>query len=187
MEIDLPKSGCTFTTFAEVRAVIKRYAIRTHTVIILGRTSKNPNGSSYKQAFFVCKKQGKYSGPNKKYTTSEQFSTVMRKLDQDNLGLIEKLHNDGLRTRDIFFVLNSISSKHTHKSDVYNAVSNIATKAIHNDEHDQDRAFIQAVFWAYYSAFLDFSVAMDVLVIDVTYKTNCFLIPLIIICSIDQF
>ncbi|CAG8460209.1 16290_t:CDS:2 [Gigaspora margarita] len=221
--------------FAEVRAVIERYAARTHTVIILGKTLM----------------QGKYGGPNEKHTTKRtgcpfvvgvnyhkktqkfvitktclehnhdifpdatRFSTVMRKLDQDNLGLIEKLHNDGLRTRDIFSVLNSISSKYTHKPDVYNAVSrqqqrklqgldeieilfktlrndeniigNVATKAIHNDERDQDGAFIQAVFWAYSSAFLDFSVAMDVLVIDATYKTNRFSMPLIVICSIDQF
>ncbi|CAG8817725.1 40979_t:CDS:2, partial [Gigaspora margarita] len=190
MKIDLSESGCTFTTFAEV---LERYAARIHTFIILGRTSKNPDGSSYKQAFFVCEKQGKY----------------------DNLGLIEKLHNDSFRTRDIFSVLNSISSKYTHKPNVYNTMSrqrqrklqgldeieilfktlrndeniidNVATKAIHNDECDQDGAFIQAVFWAYRSAFLDFSIAIDVLVIDATYKTNRFSMPLIVICSIDQF
>ncbi|CAG8695923.1 11449_t:CDS:2, partial [Ambispora gerdemannii] len=111
--------------------------------------------------------------------------------------------------------LNSVSSKYIHKPDVYNAVSrqhqrklqdlneieilfktlqndenivgNVVTKATHNDERDQDGAFIQTIFWAYHSAISEFSIAKDVLLIDVTYKTNRFLMPLTAICSIDHF
>ncbi|CAG8820717.1 26139_t:CDS:1, partial [Gigaspora rosea] len=36
-----------------------------------------------------------------------KFSTVAYKFDKDNLGLIKKLHDDELRTKDIFSVLNS--------------------------------------------------------------------------------
>ncbi|CAG8778695.1 17977_t:CDS:2, partial [Cetraspora pellucida] len=96
-----------------------------------------------------------------------KFSTVIRKLDNNDLGLVEKLYDNGLRTKDIFSVLNSVSSKYIHKPDVYNAVShqhklllktlhdnesiieNIVLKTAYNSERDQDGEFIQAVFWAY--------------------------------------
>ncbi|CAG8633502.1 6033_t:CDS:1 [Cetraspora pellucida] len=52
-----------------------------------------------------------------------KFSSVIRKLDQNNLRLIEKLHNDGLRIKNIFSVLNSVSTKYIHKPDIYNAIS----------------------------------------------------------------
>ncbi|CAG8668725.1 50_t:CDS:2, partial [Ambispora gerdemannii] len=194
METDILKTGRVFPTFAEVRVVIKRYATKTNAVLILGKTSKNPDGSDYRQTFFVCEKQGKYGKKNEKHTTKRtgcsfsvgvnyhkkvqefiitksclehnhdlcldamKFSTVMCKFDQNDLGLIEKLYNDDLQTKDIFSVLNSVSSKYIHKPDVYNAVScqhNIVTKAAHNDERDQDGAFIQAIFWAYHSAISD--------------------------------
>ncbi|CAG8626828.1 13418_t:CDS:2 [Ambispora gerdemannii] len=105
-------------------------------------------------------------------------------------GLIEKLHNNDLQTKDIFLVLNSVSSKYIYKPDVYNAVScqrNIATKAAHNDERDQEGVFIQAIFWTYHSAISELLIAKDVLLIDATYKTNRFSMPLITIYSIDHF
>ncbi|CAG8764896.1 7478_t:CDS:2 [Racocetra persica] len=52
-----------------------------------------------------------------------KFSSVIKKLDQNNLKLIEKLHNDRLRTKNIFLVLNSVSTKYIHKPDVYNTIS----------------------------------------------------------------
>ena len=52
-----------------------------------------------------------------------KFNTIICKFDQDNLSLIENLHDNRLRTKDIFLVLNLISLKYTHKSDVYNTIS----------------------------------------------------------------
>ncbi|CAG8521186.1 1815_t:CDS:1 [Racocetra fulgida] len=114
----------------------------------------------------------------------------MRKLDKDDLGLVEKLYDNSLRTKDIFSVLNSVSSKYIHKPDVYNAVSrqrqhklqglneiellfktlhdnenivgNIALKPAFNDERDQDGAFIQSIFWAYRDLIDEFLVGKDV-------------------------
>ncbi|CAG8563728.1 7053_t:CDS:2, partial [Scutellospora calospora] len=134
-----------------------------------------------------------------------KFSTVVRKLDKDDLGLVEKLYDNRLRTKDIFSVLNSVSSRYIHKPDAYNAVSrqrkrklqglseiellfktlrddksivgNIALKDAYNNERDQNGEFIQAIFWAYHNSILEFSVGKDVLIIDATYKTN----------SIDRF
>ncbi|CAG8715935.1 7915_t:CDS:2 [Gigaspora rosea] len=244
------ESGCTFATFAEACATIEGYAGRTNSVIILGKTKKNPD-NSYKQVLFVCEKQGKYAGTNDAYTTkcigcpfaisvyyrkrdkefaiiksclehnhdpcsdATKFSSVMRKLDQNDLGLIEKLHNDGLRTKDIFSVLNSVSTKYIHKPDVYDAISrqrqlklqglseiemllknlhedeniigDIALKNAFNDERNQDGKFMQAIFWAYRNAFSEFAVGKDVLIIDATYKTNRFSMPLVAICSVDRF
>ncbi|CAG8727417.1 11075_t:CDS:1, partial [Racocetra persica] len=68
-----------------------------------------------------------------------------------------------------------------------NIVGTVVTKIAYNDERDQDGAFIQAIFWAYYSTISMFSVAKDVLLIDATYKINQFSMPLIVICAIDQF
>ncbi|CAG8823753.1 12596_t:CDS:1, partial [Racocetra persica] len=81
-----------------------------------------------------------------------------------------KLHDTGLRTKDIYVVLTSISSKYVHKHNIYNAVSrqhqqklqrlheieillrilqndeniiaSIATKYTYDDVRDQDRSFI---------------------------------------------
>ncbi|CAG8801461.1 34859_t:CDS:1, partial [Gigaspora margarita] len=158
MDASTVESGCDFTTFAEACATIEKYAMQTNSVIILGKTTKNSN-NSYRQALFVCKKQGKYSGRNDEYTTKRtecpfaiginfrkrtkkyfitksclehnhdvclsatKFSTVSRKLDNDDLGWIEKLYDNGLRTKDRFSVLNSLSLKYIYKPDVYNAVS----------------------------------------------------------------
>ncbi|CAG8807218.1 6367_t:CDS:1, partial [Cetraspora pellucida] len=251
MNIDIIRTGSIFTTFPEARAAIETYAAKTNTVLILGRTTKNSDGSGYRQVYFVCERQGKYGGKEEKHTTKRtgcpfmiginyrkrsknfvitkcclehchdicpeatKFSPAIRKFDQDDLGLIEKLCDNGLRTRDIFSVLNSVSSKYVHKPDVYNAISrqrqkklqglneievllktlqhdenvlgSIATKAIHNDERDQDGEFIQAVFWVYRHAVFEFAVAKDVLIVNAMYKTNRFSMPLIVICSIDQF
>ncbi|RIB14112.1 hypothetical protein C2G38_2196080 [Gigaspora rosea] len=158
MDASTVKSGCDFTTFAKACATIESYTMQTNSVIILEKTTKNSD-NSYRQALFVCKKQGKYRERNDEYTTKRtgcpfaiginyrkrakkyvitklclehnhnvclsatKFSTVSRKLDNDDLGLIEKLYNNELRTKDIFSVLNSVSSKYIHKPDVYNTVS----------------------------------------------------------------
>ncbi|CAG8436983.1 10490_t:CDS:2, partial [Ambispora gerdemannii] len=190
---DIPEIGRIFLTFAEVHVVIERYAAKTNAVLILGKTSKNPNSSDYseKNEKHTIKRTGcPFSvGVNYRKRAQEfiitklylehnhdfcldvtKFNTVMRKFDQNNLDLIEKFHNDNLRTKNIFSVLNSVSSKYIYKSDVYNAVShqhqcklqdlneieilfktlqndeniigNVVTKAAHNDERDQDGAFI---------------------------------------------
>ncbi|CAG8490251.1 7425_t:CDS:2 [Cetraspora pellucida] len=124
----------------------------------------------------------------------------MCKLDQNELGMVEELHNNGLRTKDIYNVLASVSSKYVHKYDIYNAVSHqyqqklqelneiemllktlqnnknimtsMATKPAYNDEHDQDGSFIQAIFWAHQNAFSEFAIAKNILIIDMIYKTN---------------
>ncbi|CAG8595566.1 13703_t:CDS:2, partial [Racocetra persica] len=178
------KKGDVFSTFAEVQSVVENYAIQNNTVIILGKTTRNTDGSGYRQVSFVCKKQGQYN----------------KKKDE---------------TKDIFSILSSISSKYIHKHDIYNAVSrqrlqklqglneiemllktlhndenimaNIAIKPLYNDERDQDGAFIQAIFWIYCSTAAKFALSKDVLIIDATYKTNRFSMPLIVICSIDRF
>ncbi|CAG8767940.1 20049_t:CDS:2, partial [Racocetra fulgida] len=111
-----------FSTFAKVCSTVESYAMQTNTVIILGKTTKNVNGS-YQQVSFVCEKQGEYNGT-------------------------KELHDNGLRTRDIFSVLSSISSKYIHKHNVYNAISQqrlqklqglseikMLLKTLHNDEN----------------------------------------------------
>ncbi|CAG8830305.1 2171_t:CDS:2, partial [Gigaspora margarita] len=186
-------------TFDEAHAAIEKYAAKTGTNLILRNTTKNSDGSGYRQAYFVCKKQENYGGKREQYITkctgcpfvieATKFSTIACKFDQNDLGLIEKLNYDRHRTKDIFLVLNSISSKYIHKLDIYNAVSkqrqrklqglseieillktiqnneniigNIATKAAHNNERDQDGKFLQAIFWAYKTAILEFALAKD--------------------------
>ncbi|CAG8812154.1 4796_t:CDS:1, partial [Racocetra persica] len=51
------------------RAAIKGYAAETSTNLILGKTTKYPDGSGYRQAYFFCEKQGNYGGKKQQYTT----------------------------------------------------------------------------------------------------------------------
>ncbi|CAG8805457.1 39308_t:CDS:2, partial [Gigaspora margarita] len=220
IDIGTLEIGFLFDTFAEAHAAIKNYAAKTNTMLILGKTSKNPDSSGYRQAYFVCEKQKKYSEKEENYTTKRtgycfcigvnyrkrtnkfvitksilehnheicleatKFSTAIRKFNQNDLGLIEKLSDDGLRAKDIFSVLSSVNLSEievllkTLKND-NNIIGDIALKPEHNDEHDQDGEFIQAVFWAYRNAIHEFAIAKDVLIIDATYKTNRFSMPLL--------
>ncbi|CAG8675354.1 27960_t:CDS:2 [Racocetra persica] len=194
------ESGHIFDTFSKACATIKQYATQTNTIVILERMKNIQQNLEHNHE--PC-------------LDTVKFSTVAHKFDKDVLGLIEKLHDDGLRTKDIFSVLNSVSCKYIHKPDVYNAVSchcqyklhglneiemlfktlyddeNIlgytALKAAYNTERDQDSKFIQGIFWVYRNVFSEFMIAKDVLIIDATYKTNRFSMPLIVICSIDRF
>ncbi|CAG8804678.1 35353_t:CDS:1, partial [Racocetra persica] len=129
IDTSIVESGCPFTTFAEAHATIEKYAMQTNSVIILGKTTKNSD-NSYRQALFVCEKQGKYGGKNEEFITKRtgcpfaiglnyhkhtneyvitksclehnydiclsatKFSTVIRKLDDDDLGLVEKLYDN---------------------------------------------------------------------------------------------
>ncbi|CAG8806225.1 27679_t:CDS:2, partial [Gigaspora margarita] len=198
MDIGILEIGSLFDTFAKACAAIKNYATKTNTVLILDTISKNPDEHNYE----IC-------------LEATKFSTTIRKFDQNDFELIEKLSDDGLQTKDIFLVLNSVSSKYVYKPDIYNAMScqcqcklqglskievllktlkndnniigDIAIKPVYNDEHDQNGEFIQAIFWAYHNAIHEVAIAKDVLIIDTTYKTNRFSIPLVVICSIDHF
>ncbi|CAG8843408.1 734_t:CDS:2, partial [Gigaspora margarita] len=78
MEVDVLK-GCTFNTFDKVRAAIEGYIAKTNTNLILGKTTKYPDGSGYRQAYFFCEKQEKY------------INTVAHKFDQSDLDFTEKL------------------------------------------------------------------------------------------------
>ncbi|CAG8845377.1 23830_t:CDS:1, partial [Gigaspora margarita] len=51
-----------FAIFAKAQSAIKNYVIQNNTVIIIGKTTRNTNGSGYRQVSFVCKKQGQYNG-----------------------------------------------------------------------------------------------------------------------------
>ncbi|CAG8480474.1 28011_t:CDS:2 [Racocetra persica] len=250
--ITVPKAEFDFSTFEKARAFIENYAAQTNIVVILVKTTKNKDGSSYRQAFFACKKQGQYNGKKEDaYTTkwtgclfvvglnyckrikkfvitklcsehnheinpdSRKFSSNIRKFSLNELGMIGELHDNRLRIKDIYVVLASISSKYVHKHDIYNAISrqcqqklqglneielllktlqndenimsSIATQPVYNNERDQDGSFIQAIFWAYRSAVFEFAIAKDVLIIDTTYKTNRFSMPMIVVCSINRF
>ncbi|CAG8837895.1 39115_t:CDS:2 [Gigaspora margarita] len=103
MEVDVLK-GCTFNTFDKVRATIEGYAAKTSTNLILGKTTKYPDGSGYRQAYFFCEKQGKYSGKKQQYTTkrtgcpfvvgvnyNKSINTVAHKFDPSDLDFTEKL------------------------------------------------------------------------------------------------
>ncbi|CAG8803621.1 17159_t:CDS:2, partial [Cetraspora pellucida] len=220
----IPKKESTFFTFGEACAFLENYTAQTNIVLILGKTTIDPDSNSYRQATFACEKQGKYNGKKDTYSTkrtgcqfsislnyrkrnnefaitqvclkhnhiicpdARKFSINMRKLDQNELGMIENLHDSGLRTKDIYALLASIGSKYVLKHDVYNAVSRqrqqklqglseieMLLKTIQNDKNiiaNQDGAFIQAIFWAYRSAVAEFAEAKDVLIIDAMYKTN---------------
>ncbi|CAG8839099.1 33325_t:CDS:2, partial [Racocetra persica] len=104
IETDIPEAGRVFTTFSEIYVLVEQYAAKTNTILILGKTSKNPDGSGYRQVFFVCERQGKYGvNYHKKaqeyvitksclehnhdlHSNATKFSTIMRKLDQNDLG-----------------------------------------------------------------------------------------------------
>ncbi|CAG8634634.1 9419_t:CDS:2, partial [Dentiscutata heterogama] len=133
----------TFATFAKACATIEQYVAQTKAVIIISKMTKNSDNSDYRQALFACEKQGKYCRTNDVYKTN----TVVRKFDKDDLGLIERLHDNRLRTKDIFSILAS----------------------------------------AYRSAFSEFTIARNVLIVDATYKMNRISMPLVVICSIDRF
>ncbi|CAG8821019.1 18128_t:CDS:1, partial [Racocetra fulgida] len=51
-----------FSTFDEAHAFIENYAAQAQIVIILKKSTKNPDGSGYRKAYFVCEKQGNYNG-----------------------------------------------------------------------------------------------------------------------------
>ncbi|CAG8835445.1 34983_t:CDS:1, partial [Racocetra persica] len=213
------------------------YAAQTNIIVILAKTTKNKDGSGYRQAFFACEKQRQYNSKKEDaYTTkwtsclfvvglnyrkrikkfvitklclehnheinpdSRKFSSNIRKFSPNILDMIGELHDNGLRIKDIYTVLASISSKYIHKHDIYNTISrqrqqklqglneielllktlqndenimsSIAIQSAYNDEHDQDGLFMRAIFWAYRSAAFEFAIAKDVLIIDATYKTN---------------
>ncbi|CAG8767920.1 6429_t:CDS:2, partial [Racocetra persica] len=148
----------TFSTFGEARAFVENYVAQTNIVTILRKTTRNSEGNSYRQAFFICEKQGAIIEKIMHMLLSEQYNHViypdarkfsinMRKIDQNELSMIEDLYNKGLRTKDIYTVLASVSSK-TLENDK-NIIASIATKSAYNNEHDQDGSFIQAIFWAY--------------------------------------
>ncbi|CAG8782313.1 37983_t:CDS:2 [Gigaspora margarita] len=94
-----------------------------------------------------------------------KFSPVICKFDQDDLGLIERLYDNGLRTKDIFSVLNlslnEIEVLFKTLQDDENILYSIATKTAHIDECDQDSKFIQAIFWPYRHTISQFAVAKD--------------------------
>ncbi|CAG8782216.1 5021_t:CDS:1, partial [Gigaspora rosea] len=52
-----------------------------------------------------------------------KFSTAICKFDQNDLGLIVKLSDNRLQTKNIFLVLGLVSSKYVYKPDVYNTMS----------------------------------------------------------------
>ncbi|CAG8834579.1 15201_t:CDS:2, partial [Gigaspora margarita] len=179
------ESEHTFAIFAEAHATIKDYVAQTNLVIILEKQKKiltivisNVYYCKYNKEFAITKSCLEHNHDSCSDTT--KFSSIMRKLDQNDLGLIEKLHNNGLRTKNIFLVLNSVSTKYIYKPDIYNAISDIALKNTFNDERDQDDEFMQAIFWAYRNAVSEFAVGKNVLIFDATYKTNRFSIPLVL-------
>ncbi|CAG8848137.1 6706_t:CDS:2, partial [Gigaspora margarita] len=169
-----------FDTFVEAHTAIENYATKTNTLLILDKTFKNPDEENYttkRTGYCFCIGVNYRKCTNKFVITkfilehnhkiclkATKFSTAIRKFDQNDLGLIEKLSDNGLRAKDIFLVLSLVSSKYVHKPDVYNAVNclseieillktlkndnniidDIALKPEHNDEHDQDSEFIQA-------------------------------------------
>ncbi|CAG8537867.1 5200_t:CDS:2 [Racocetra persica] len=166
----IPKKGNTFSTFGEAHAFVKNYAAQTNIVTILGKTTRNSEGNGYRQAFFICEKQGAIMEKTMHMLLSEQHNHV--------------IYPDAKK-----FSINmpSVSSKYVHKRDVYNAVgrqrqqklqelneiemllrtlendeniiASIATKPAYNDEHNQDGSFIQAIFWAHQNVFSEFAVA----------------------------
>ncbi|CAG8828673.1 29232_t:CDS:2, partial [Racocetra persica] len=186
--IAIPKKGSVFSTFEKARAFIENYAAHTNTVIFLAKTTKNKDGSGYRQEQYNGKKEKyitkqigcsfvariNYSKHEKKFAITKlclehnhevnpdarKFSSNMRKFDLNELGMIRELHNNGLRIKDIYAILTSISSKYTLQNDE-NIMLGIATKPAYNDECDQDGSFIQAIFWAYRSAVFEFAIAKD--------------------------
>ncbi|CAG8771284.1 2966_t:CDS:2, partial [Racocetra persica] len=78
------------------------------------------------------------------YPDTRKFSSNMHKLDQNKLGMIEVLHDNGLRTKDIYIILASILLRTLQNNE--NITASIATKTAYNDKCDQDSLFIQAIF-----------------------------------------
>ncbi|CAG8701379.1 1170_t:CDS:2, partial [Racocetra persica] len=113
--------------------------------------------------------------------------TVACKFDKGDLGLIKKLYDDRLRTKDIFSVLNSIKMLFKTLYDDKNILGYTVLKAAYNTKRDQNGEFVQEIFWAYHNTFFEFMIAKDVLIIDAIYKINRFSMPLIVICSINKF
>ncbi|CAG8645356.1 4083_t:CDS:2, partial [Dentiscutata heterogama] len=95
MEVNVQK-GYTFNMFDKVRIAIERYATETSTNLILGKMTKYPNGSSYRQAYFFCEKQERYSGKKQQYVLVVLLFIVVCKFDQNDLGFTKKLHNNKL-------------------------------------------------------------------------------------------
>ncbi|CAG8645833.1 3252_t:CDS:2, partial [Gigaspora margarita] len=69
IDIGILEIGFYFDTFANACAAIENYATKTNMVLILDKASKNPDSSCYRQAYFVCEKQEKYSRKEENYTT----------------------------------------------------------------------------------------------------------------------
>lgn len=143
------------------------------------------------------------------------FSTGMRKLTVDDCALTEMLDRNAMRTKDVIPILADVTGRYIHKADVYNAVSRsrrrklqgltevellikclcddpdivaaLSVEALNENESDQDGAFLRGMFWAYRSSLRQFSQAADLLVVDATYKTNRFSMPLVVVCAVDRF
>ncbi|CAG8650252.1 8840_t:CDS:2, partial [Scutellospora calospora] len=113
----VPKKECIFFTFDEACAFVENYASQTNIVTILGKTTKNSDDSGYRQAFFVCEKQGSYNGKKKHILLSEQ-QQKLQELYEIKI-LLKTLQNDK------------------------NITASIAIKPEYNDERNQDDLFIQ--------------------------------------------
>ncbi|RIB06778.1 hypothetical protein C2G38_2216191 [Gigaspora rosea] len=70
-------------SFAKAHVAVKNYAAKTNTVLILDKTFKNPDSSAKDRHTYLF-------GNNK-------ISTAIHKSNQNNLGSIEKLSDNGLR------------------------------------------------------------------------------------------
>ncbi|CAG8818292.1 6445_t:CDS:2, partial [Gigaspora margarita] len=154
------ESEHTFATFAEACATIEDYI----QVLFICEKQEKYGGTNdayttkyigcpfaisvyyYKcdKEFTITKSCLKYNHNPCSNTTT--FSSVIRKLDQNNLRLIEKLHNDGLRMKNIFLQLK---------------LQGLSEIEMLKNLHEDKNIIVS-----------EFAVGKDGLIIDTTYKTN---------------
>ncbi|CAG8744117.1 15220_t:CDS:2, partial [Racocetra persica] len=113
--IFIPKKDDSFHNFDEACVFVEAYTTQTNIVVILAKTTKNPDNSDYRQ---------------------------------NELGIIENLHDNELQIKDIYTILDS-SSELTEVQGLNeiemllrtlqnneSIISSIATKPAYNNKHD---------------------------------------------------
>jgi len=83
--------------------------------------------------------------------------------------------------------LNEVEMLLKYLRDDNDVICYLTAECITNTVKDRDGRFLKGVFWAYRTSLEQFHIASDILIIDATYKTNRFKMPLVAICAVDRF
>ncbi|CAG8777765.1 9275_t:CDS:2, partial [Dentiscutata erythropus] len=186
--------GQTFDDWQKVEKCINVYAISKEFVTRLQYTNKIMGLTT--RAKIVCCRAGT---PSNKI----MFDPGYRKLSNSEKSHIQMLYNRGMPVPTIVNMLTEQYNRYIHNKDVYNALNNqskdyvnglsetanLLNSLSNNDEYKVtyliNNGKLYCLFFTTHSALVMFKYYPEILLMDSTYKTNHFGIPLLLICGID--